>query len=188
MPILSDLSIAVLIDHGVDYDELVIPREEFENAAIRTEMVSPSMPEIKTWNDNTWGVRIKIDKSVQVASPDQYDGLFIPGGVLHIDQLRTNPEAVSLVKQFFAAGKLIAAIGHGIQLLSDAGIIEGRLVTSFPSLKKDIVNAGGIWTGEDIVADNGIITCQCADAAMPFAAQFMDKLRDGAYQRTETII
>lgn len=186
--LLSDLRILVLAEHGINQAELGSTREKLERAGVKVVVASAEMPEVKSWSRGGWGNRIKVDQKISVVSADKYQGLLIPGGPFHADKLRTDDGAIALAKQFFASGKIIGAIGHGIQLLIDAAVIAGRQVTSSPSIKADVVSAGGIWKEEGTVVDNGLVTCRCENDVEKFNDAFLEELRHGISQRTETII
>jgi protease I len=188
MTLISDLKVAILADEGVNHSDLAMPREKLERAGVTVVVISPQALEVKAWQADNWGNRIRIDKSLADISPDDFDGLLIPGGIFHADSLRSNEAAVDLVHQFFSSGKVIATIGHGIQLLVSAAVLSGRQVTVWPSLKTDVIHAGAIWTDEDVVVDNGLITCRCEDEIENFNRIFLEELRQGVHQRTATII
>lgn len=186
--LISDLTVLVLAEHGVNQPDLGSPREKLEKAGMKVLVVSPQFPEVKAWHLNDWGNRIKVDRRISEVTPEHFQGLLIPGGRLHADRLRGNENALSLIKHFFAAGKVIGTIGHGVQLLISAGIIGGRQVTASQSLRMDVSAAGGIWEDTDVAIDNGLVTCHCEENVEQFNDVFLEELRQGVNQRTETII
>jgi protease I len=188
MTLLSDLKVAVLVEHGVDQAELGRSREVLEKAGITVEVVSPHIGEVKAWDDSAWGIRVKVDQHIADVDADNYDGLLLPGGIFHTDELRINPFAVDFVKHFFAAGKPVAAIGHAVHILINANIIEGRQVTSSPSIRCDLIGAGALWVDQDVVSDNGLITSRYPQDIEAFTKKFLEELREGVHQSTETII
>jgi protease I len=188
MTLLSDLKVAIIVEEGVNQHELGGPREQLEKAGLKVDIISPHMPEVKAWSENNWGIRIKVDKQIPNISPEDYQGIIIPGGPLHSDELRMNPFVLDFINQFFSAGKTVAAISHGIQVLISADILEGRQVTGCASLRTDINLSGGLWADQDVVSDNGLITCRSEQDIEKFSKVFLEDLRHGVHQRTETII
>jgi len=188
MPLLSDLKVAILTENGFEQSELVSPREAMEKAGVTVEIVSPQQDEVKAWDNGDWGIRVRVDKNLEEVSPDDYDGLVLPGGVINPDKLRMNHRAVEFVRRFFASGKPIAAICHGPQTLINAGVIDGRELTSYPSIKVDLINAGATWIDQDVVVDNGLITSRSPKDLEAFNKKLLEELREGVHQRTVTII
>ena len=186
--LISDLTIVVLAEHGVNQSDLGSPREKLEKAGIKVLVASKQFPEVKAWNLNDWGNRIKVDRKITDVAVENFQGLLIPGGRFHADRLRTDETAMALIKQFFASGKVIGSIGHGVQVLISAGIIGGRQVTASPSLRIDVSSAGAIWEDSDVAVDNGLVTCRCDENVEKFNEVFLQELRQGVSQRTETII
>jgi protease I len=154
--------IAILATQGVEQVELTSPRKALEKAGATVELVSPHKllkgGKIKAWNLVRWGESFKIDVALSHAKVSAYDGLHVPGGVINPDILRMNTEAVDFVRSFFEAGKPVSSICHGPWMLVEAEVLEGRTLTSWPSLKKDLRNAGANWVNEELVEDRGLIT------------------------------
>jgi protease I len=159
---LQGKTIAILATNGFEQSELTKPKKALEEAGAFTQVVSPEN-KIKGWNHKDWGDEISADVALKSADPSQYDALLLPGGVMNPDQLRMIPEAVSFVKHFVDQGKPIAAICHGPWMLVETGAVRGRTVTSWPSLKTDIRNAGGNWVDEEVVVSNGVVTSRKPD-------------------------
>jgi protease I len=155
---LNGKNIAILATDGFEQSELEKPKQALEEAGARTQVVSPTDNKIKGWDKKDWGKEVKVDVSLKSANPSQYDALLLPGGVMNPDQLRMNPDAVSFVKSFFDEGKPVAAICHGPWMLVETGAVRGRTVTSWPSLKTDIENAGGTWVDKEVIVSNGVVT------------------------------
>jgi protease I len=160
---LAGKTIAILATDGFEQSELIQPKQALEEAGARTQVVSPTGKKIKGWNHKDWGEEVSVDVPLKSADPSQYDALLLPGGVMNPDQLRMNPDAVKFVKSFFDHGKPVAAICHGPWMLVETGAVRGRTVTSWPSLKTDIQNAGGTWVDEEVVESNGVITSRKPD-------------------------
>jgi protease I len=155
---LNGLRVAILATDGFEQSELLEPRRALDEAGARTEVVSLKGGEIRGWNHKEWGDTVGVDKTVDSADSKAYDALLLPGGVMNPDNLRMNSKAVAFVKAFFDAKKPVAAICHGPWTVIEAGAAEGRTLTSWPSLKTDIQNAGGRWVDEEAVVDGNLIT------------------------------
>ncbi len=160
---LDGMKIAILVADGFEQVELAEPRQALDQAGARTDIISPTQGKVKGWNLKDWGNEIPVDVRLDEAQPEAYDALLLPGGVMNPDRLRMNPEAVAFVKRFFDDGKPVAAICHGPWMLVESGAVRGRTLTSWPSLKTDIKNAGGKWVDRDVVNDNGLVTSRKPD-------------------------
>lgn len=160
---LNGISVAILATDGVEQIELLEPREALEQAGARTSVVSPKGDEIKGWDHDHWGQAIGVDESLEAASPDDYDALLLPGGVMNPDHLRMNEAAVQFTRAFFQADKPVAAICHGPWLLVEADVVSGRRLTSYPSLRTDLENAGAEWVDEECVVDRRLVTSRKPD-------------------------
>ena len=154
--------IAILATEGVEQVELTKPRKALEKAGAQTQLISPSSHikggKIKAWNLTKWGDSFKVDITLTQAVAGQYDALLLPGGVMNPDFLRMDPEAVRFVRSFVEAGKPIASICHGPWMLIEAEAVAGRTMTSWPSLKTDLSNAGANWVDKEVVEDRGLVT------------------------------
>jgi protease I len=155
---LNGVKVAILATDGFEQSELLEPRKALDEAGAKTELISIESGNIKGWNHKDWGEAVKVDKTVDSADAKSYDALVLPGGVMNPDKLRMNPKAVAFVKAFFDAKKPVAAICHGPWTLIEAGVVKGRTLTSWPSLKTDVRNAGGNWVDEEAVVDGNLIT------------------------------
>lgn len=160
---LQGKKIAILVDQGFEQVELTKPREALDNAGAKTEVVSPQQGKVKGWNMKEWGQEIPVDVRLDEAEPEAYDALLLPGGVMNPDHLRMNPAAVDFVKRFFDDGKPVAAICHGPWMLVEADVVGDRKLTSWPSLKTDIQNAGGNWVDQEVVNEHGLVTSRKPD-------------------------
>ncbi|HEY0796962.1 MAG TPA: type 1 glutamine amidotransferase domain-containing protein [Acidisarcina sp.] len=158
MAVLRGKKIAFLVADGFEEIELTKPKEALEKAGAKTVVVSLKPGKIQGMNHDHKGDKIKVDKTVDEVSAADFDNLVLPGGVQNPDYLRVNEQAVAFVKDFFDAGKAVAAICHGPWTLIEAGVVKGRTMTSWPSLKTDLTNAGAKWVDEEVVSDNGLIT------------------------------
>ncbi|MEO6829444.1 MAG: type 1 glutamine amidotransferase domain-containing protein [Acidobacteriaceae bacterium] len=173
--VLKGKTIAILATDGVEQSELVEPRKALERAGAETEVVAPHSGEIKGWDLADWGRQIKVVRELNEASYVDYDALFIPGGVMNHDKLRVDTRAVAFVKKFFDAGKPVAAICHGPWMLVEAGVLQGRKLTSWPSLQTDIRNAGGIWVDEEVMIDGNLTTSRKPDDLAAFSKAIVEQ-------------
>jgi len=155
--------VAILVTNGFEQVEMTKPRQALDEAGAETEIVSPAKGDVQGWNHQDRGEKFPIDAELNSANPEDYDALLLPGGVINPDQLRTMPKAVAFVKSFFAEGKPVAAICHGPWLLVEADVVKGRQVTSWPSVKTDLRNAGAEWRDEEVIVDKGLVTSRKPD-------------------------
>ena len=155
---LNGLRVAILATDGFEQSELAEPRKALDTAGAKTVVVSLKQGKIRGWNHKEWGQEISVDQILDGASADNYDALVLPGGVMNPDALRMQPKAVAFVKAFFNAGKPVAAICHGPWTIIEAGAARGHRMTSWPSLKTDLENAGADWVDEEVVVDDTLVT------------------------------
>jgi protease I len=178
---LADKRVAILVTDGFEQVEMTEPRKALDQAGAKTEIVSPAEGQVKGWKDKQWGDAFPVDVPLSRADPQQYDALLLPGGVMNPDKLRMDPRAVQFVRAFVDAGKPIAAICHGPWTLVEAGAIQGRTLTSWPSLKTDIQNAGGKWEDREVMTDNGIVTSRKPDDIPAFNRKMIEEFAEGAH-------
>jgi len=179
---LKGKKIAILATDGVEQVELTEPRKALEEAGATTELVSLDTGEIQAFDHLDHADRFTVDRAVSDASADDYDGLLIPGGVANGDFLRADEDAVRFTKDFAAAKKPIASICHGPWVLVEAGIVEGRTITSFPSLATDVRNAGGTWVDEEVHVDAGLVTSRKPDDIPAFSAKAIEEFAEGVHE------
>jgi protease I len=162
---LEGRSVAILATDGFEQVELTSPREALEAEGALVEIVSPKREDekLRGWKHGAWGDAIDVDVSVRDADVDDYDALVLPGGVMNADKLRVLPEVQRFVRSFFDDGKPVAAICHGPWTLIDSGVADGRRMTSWPSLRVDLENAGVDWVDEEVVRDGGLVTSRNPD-------------------------
>ena len=160
---LKGIKVAILVADGFENSELVKPKRGLEAAGAWTTVVSPARNTVQGWNHDEKADKCPVDVALDDAVADNYDALLLPGGVMNPDQLRTLPRAVSFIKSFFDAGKPVAAICHGPWTLIEADVVKGRTMTSWPSLKTDLRNAGATWVDREVVNDRGLITSRKPD-------------------------
>jgi len=178
---LKGKKIAVLATDGFEQAEMVEPRKALEQAGAKTVLVSPRSGEVKAWNSTDWGNKYQVDMTLDQAKPDQFDALLLPGGVMNPDKLRLEPKAVQFAKAFFDEGKPVAAICHGPWLLVEAGVVRGRKLTSWPSLKTDIRNAGGSWEDAEVVVDHGLVTSRKPADIPAFNRKMIEEFAEGKH-------
>src|SRR3954453_20644915 len=172
----------ILATDGVEQVELVEPRKALEEAGAQTDLVSFEAGEIQGLHHLDHADNLKVDKTLADVSADDYDGLLIPGGVANGDFLRADEDAVKFTADFARAHKPIAAICHAPWVLVEAGIVKGRTITSFPSLKTDVENAGGTWVDEEVHVDQGLVTSRKPDDIPAFSAKAIEELAEGAHE------
>jgi len=172
--------VAILATEGFEQTELEMPKEALENAGATTVVIAPEKGikdgKIKGWDKTKWGDAVKVDKVLDEAYPVDYDMLVLPGGVMNPDKLRADEMAVRFVKNFAQQGKPIAAICHGPWTLIEAGVVSGKTMTSWPSLKTDLTNAGAAWVDEEVVEDTGLITSRKPDDIPAFNKKIIELL------------
>ena len=173
--------VAFLATDGVEEIEYTEPREAVEAAGGRAELVSLQPGTIQAFNHLDKSKTYKVDVTVQDADPDQYDALVLPGGVANPDFLRADPDAVRFVRSFFTAGKPVGAICHGPWTMIDADVVRGRTVTSWPSLRADLANAGANWVDEECHVDNGLVTSRKPDDLPAFCAKIVEEIAEGRH-------
>jgi protease I len=182
MPKLNEITIAILTDDGFEQEELTSPREALQKAGVNVHIVSPAKNEVKAWDKTSWGIRVKVDKHLHDASPEDYDALMLPGGVMNPDKLRVNKEAVNFVRHFLETGKPIAAICHGPQTMIETGLLEGRKMTSYPAIKTDLINAGVEWVDEEVVTDHGLVTSRSPKDLPAFNKKMLEEFAEGIHE------
>lgn len=178
---LSGKRVAILATDGVEQVELQQPRQALIDAGAQAQVVSPKSGQIKAWNHTNWGDSINVDIPLAQANPDDFDALLQPGGVMNPDFLRMDPQAVSFVRAFFNANKPAAVICHGPWMLIEADVVRGRTVTSWPSLKTDLRNAGANWVDQEVVVDNGLVTSRKPDDIPAFNRKMIEEFAEGRH-------
>ena len=182
---LKGKKIAILVADGFEQVELTGPREALEAAGAEIEIVSPAEGEVQGWNHDEKADRFPVDMPLNLARSDDYDGLMLPGGVRNPDQLRMSTRAVEFVDGFFATGKPVAAICHAPWLLIETEVIKGKNITSWPSLKSDLTNAGARWVDREVVVDNGLITSRKPQDIPAFNKKMIEEFAEGRQSRRQ---
>lgn len=171
---LNGLSVAILVADGFEQVEMTEPRKALEEAGARVQLISPTEEKVKGWNHTKWGDEFPVDIPLDQSDAVNFDALVLPGGVMNPDRLRITPRAIEFVKAFVTAGKPIAAICHAPWTLIDAGAVRGRTLTSWPSLRADLTNAGARWVDRDVVNDANLITSRKPDDLPVFNKAMID--------------
>ena len=178
---LNGKRVAILATDGFERSELTAPRDALTLAGAQVEIVSPKAGKIQGMEHHDKGEMVAVDRVLDDATAESYDALMLPGGVANPDSLRTDPRAVAFVRAFVAAGKPIAAICHGPWSLIEADAVRGRTVTSWPSLKTDLRNAGAEWVDREVVVDHGLVTSRNPDDLPAFCAKMIEEFREGRH-------
>ena len=180
---LQGKKIAIVATDGFEQVELTEPKKALEAAGAKVDVVSPKAGEIKGWKFTDWGDRTKVDRTLDDAKPADYDGLVLPGGQINPDKLRIEPKAVAFVTEFFNSGKPIGAICHGPWMLVEAGVVKKKTLTSWPSVRTDIRNAGGHWVDEEVVTDGNLTTSRNPDDIPAFNKRLIQEFSQGKQAR-----
>lgn len=181
---LQGRNVAILATDGFEESELTSPRDALKAAGAKVSIISvqDTPDSIRGWNDGDWSSRtIPVDGTVDEVEVDAYDALVLPGGVINPDRLRRNSKAVDFVRGFFEAGKPVSAICHGPWLIVEAGAAKGRKMTSFPSIRTDLKNAGAHWVDESVVVDQGLVTSRSPTDLDDFNAKMVEEIAEGIH-------
>ncbi len=181
---LSGKKIAILVTDGFEQVELTEPKKALEDEGAETVIVSPKEAEVRGWNHTKWGDDFDVDVVISDANADDYDALLLPGGVMNPDKLRLERDCVAFVRAFFDQKKPVAAICHGPWLLIDAGVVEGRRLTSWPSIRLDLKNAGADVVDEEVVVDNGLVTSRKPDDIPAFNRKMIEEFAEGQHDES----
>ena len=180
---LDNKKIAILATNGFEQSELEVPRDKLKAAGAIVHIVSLQPGEIKGWDNNDWGRAVKVDKTLDQVSANDYDAIVLPGGQINPDLLRVEPKAIAFIKDIFNQKKIVAAVCHAPWLLIEAGIAKGRNMTSYKSIKTDVMNAGAHWEDSEVVVDNGVITSRNPGDLNAFSAKIVEEISEGKHAR-----
>jgi len=181
MKSLKGKKVAILTETGFEEVELTNPKQALEDAGAEVHIISPQKEKVKAWDHDHWSIELTVDKNINDVKEDDYDALVLPGGVLNPDKLRRNENAVKFVKEFLESGKPVAAICHGPQTLIETGLLEGRTMTSYPSIKTDLINAGADWVDREVVVDNGLVTSRSPKDLNAFNKKTIEEISEGVH-------
>jgi protease I len=178
MPSIKQAKILIMATDGFEQSELMVPLEKLRAAGADVKIASPKAGVIKGWDKTDWGQTVPVDMELEAVDADDYHALVLPGGQMNPDVLRINEKAVELVLDFLDSEKIVAAICHAPWLLVEADAVEGRTLTSWPSVKTDIENAGGDWVDEEVVVDDNIITSRSPKDLDAFVAKIIEEIEE----------
>jgi len=181
---LSGKKVAIITENGFEEVELTSPKKALEEAGAQVDIISPQQNSVKAWNHDHWSIELPVNVHIDSAQPEDYDALVIPGGVLNPDQMRMNKKCVEFAQRFLEDGKPVAAICHGPQLLIETGLINGRTMTSYWSLKTDMQNAGVEWVDKEVVVDSGLVTSRSPKDLDAFNKKLIEEIREGVHAPT----
>jgi protease I len=184
---LSGKKVAILTENGFEEVELTSPMKALQEAGATVEIVSPQKNRVKAWDHDHWSIDMAVDVQLNDANVDDYDALLIPGGVLNPDQMRTNPDCVDFAQQFLEEQKPVAAICHGPQLLIETGMLRGRNMTSFPSIRTDLENAGVHWSDVEVVTDGGLTTSRSPKDLKAFNQRIIKVIAESNYANSRVL-
>jgi protease I len=179
---LKGKKVAILVAHGFEQVELTEPRKALEEAGAETHIVSPVDGKVKGWEKDHWGDEFDVDVPLEQARAADYDALVLPGGQMNPDNLRVQEKAVSFTRAFVEAGKPVAAICHGPWVLVEADVVRGRRVTSYPSIRTDLKNAGAEWVDEEVVVDAGLVTSRRPSDLPAFNRKTIEEIAEGRHE------
>lgn len=179
---LNRKTVAILATNGLEESELREPMNALKEAGADVHIISEKSGKIKSWADGNWSNEYEVDKTLDQVTQADYNALVLPGGVINPDKLRRNDKAVSFTKSFFENHKPVAAICHAPWLLVEAGVLKGRKVTSFNSIKSDIINAGANWVDEEVVVDAGLVTSRNPKDLPAFCSKLVEEIYEGKHK------
>lgn len=174
--------VAILATNGFEEVELTSPKEAMEKEGFEVHIVSPEGGKIKAWDKTDWSKEYQVDKKLSEVSSKDYNALVLPGGVINPDNLRTNENALKFVREFFEQKKPVAAICHGPWTLISAGVVKGRKMTSYNSIKDDLVNAGANWVDQEVVVDEGFVTSRNPNDLPAFNSKLIEEIKEGKHE------
>jgi len=178
---LTGKKVAIITENGFEEVELTSPKKALEDAGATVHIVSPQKDKVKAWNHDHWSIELPVDVNIDDADPNDYDALVVPGGVLNPDKMRLNEDCVNFAKDFLTSGKPVAAICHGPQLLIETGLLQGRNMTSYPSVRTDLENAGVIWEDKEVIVDHGLVTSRSPKDLEAFNKYMLEEIKEGVH-------
>jgi protease I len=182
MNILKDKRVAILATDGFEESELESPMNALKEKGASVHIISTHKGHIKSWKDGNWNKEFEVDRTIDEVTSGDYNALVIPGGVINPDRMRQNANAVKFVRSFFDDHKPVAAICHGPQMLIEADVVNGRRMTSFQSISKDLKNAGATWVNEEVVTDQGLVTSRSPEDLKAFNTKMVEEIAEGKHE------
>ena len=182
--ILNEKKVAILMTDGFEESEFLKPKERLIDEGALVKIISLNPGKISSWSRGNWGEEYDVDITIGDADPGDFDALLLPGGVINADKIRMNPEAIQFASSFLKAGKPVAAICHGLWLLIETGQMGGRNITSYPSIKTDLMNAGAKWQDAEVVIDNGLVTSRNPADLPSFCDQMVVEFATGIHEQS----
>lgn len=179
---LSGKKVAILTENGFEEVELTSPKKSLEEAGATVHIVSPQEKKVKAWDHDHWSIELNVDVPLSKANAFYYDALMVPGGVINPDQMRVNKECIAFATHFLETGKPLGAICHGPQLLIETGLLKNKRMTSFPSVKTDLINAGVEWEDKEVVVDNGLVTSRSPKDLEAFNQKLIEEISEGVHE------
>jgi protease I len=178
---LEGKKVGILTESGFEEVELTSPKKALEQAGATVHIISPQKEKVKAWDHDHWSIELPVDVNISQADPDNYDALMIPGGVINPDKMRLNKDCVEFARAFLEEHKPVGAICHGPQLLIETGMINGRTMTSYYSIKTDLENAGVNWEDKEVIVDNGLVTSRSPRDLEAFNSKLIEEVKEGIH-------
>ena len=175
--------VAIITENGFEEVELTSPKKAMEEAGIKVDILSTEPGKVKAWNHDHWSIELPVDVNLSDANPFDYDALMIPGGVINPDKMRINKTYINFAKDFMESGKPVAAICHGPQLLIETGLLKGRKMTSYLSIRTDLKNAGAEWFDKEVVVDNALVTSRSPKDLDAFNQKLLEEIMEGVHEK-----
>jgi len=179
---LDGKKVAILVADGFEQVELTEPRKALSEAGAKSELISPMEGRVRGWTGEDWGDDFEVEVPLSSAKAEEYDALLLPGGRINPDRLRTERQAVEFVRHFFEQGKPVAAICHAPWMLVEADVVRGRHLTSYPSIRTDLENAGALWEDSEVVVDSGLVTSRKPDDLPAFNRKMVEEIAEGVHE------